>query len=89
MSTIQHDVARRRNPTKNGRMVAQVCDLLDAAAMLASVPPLALTAVRESSGKINPKAWKEWPEYKSQLVKQSLNHRFTIADSGKMLGGTR
>jgi hypothetical protein len=46
-----------RDPLTNSRMVAQVCDLLDAAAALAGVPLLALVMVREISGDINRKAW--------------------------------
>jgi hypothetical protein len=47
-----------RDPHKNSRMVAQVCDLLDAAAALGGVPLLALVTVRELSGDINRKAWR-------------------------------
>jgi hypothetical protein len=36
-------------PKNNARTVAQVCDLLDAAAALANVPLLALTTVLDSS----------------------------------------
>jgi hypothetical protein len=36
-----------RDPVNNSRMVAQVCDLLDAVAALAGVPLLALVMVRE------------------------------------------
>ena len=41
-----------RLPAQNhSRAIAQVCDLLDAAACFAGVPALALVAVREESGK--------------------------------------
>ncbi len=54
-----------RLPAQNhSRPVAQMCDLLDAAACLAGVPILALVKVREKSGEINPKAFKR--EYGSR-----------------------
>src|SRR4051812_7244828 len=47
-----------RKPAQNhSRAIAQMCDLLDAAACLAGVPLLALVAVRAESGEINEKAW--------------------------------
>jgi hypothetical protein len=45
-------------PRNHSRAVAQMCDLLDAAACLAGAPLLALVKVREEAGEINPKAWK-------------------------------
>ena len=45
-------------PQNDSRAIAQMCDLLDAAACFAGVPALALVAVREESGEINEKAWK-------------------------------
>lgn len=44
-------------PRKDARAVAQMCDLLDAAAAYSRTPLLALTAVLASSGVVNPKAW--------------------------------
>ena len=61
-------------------MVAQVCDLLDAAAMLAGVPLVALVAVRQADGNINRMAWRQWPETKDKLVQQSRAHVFTNSD---------
>ena len=69
-----------RNPANNSRMVAQVCDLLDAAAALAGVPLLALVMVREASGEINRKAWTGpgvKPSRRERIVSNSLAHRFT------------
>jgi 5-methylcytosine-specific restriction protein A len=61
-------------------MVAQVCDLLDAAAILAGVPLLALIAVRQKDGDINRMAWRQVPERKEELIEQSNAHKFTEAD---------
>ena len=47
-------IGRKRG---DARAVAQMCDLLDAAAAYSRTPLLALTAVRASSGIVNPKAW--------------------------------
>lgn len=68
---------------KHSRAVAQMCDLLDAAACLAGVPLLALEAVREKDGGINPKAWTRTPEHKavrSAIIHRSHNHDFTSED---------
>ena len=46
-------------PGRHSRAVAQMCDLLDAAAALAGVPLLALVRVLANNLKINPRAWKE------------------------------
>ncbi|SFB35872.1 HNH endonuclease [Collimonas sp. OK607] len=71
-------------PTNNARAIAQVCDLLDAAAALANVPLLALVAVRTVSGEINPKAWvkvKDAPgDIRERIIKTSLSHIFTNSD---------
>src|ERR1700730_16510363 len=72
-----------RDPANNSRMVAQVCDLLDAAAALAGTPLLALVMVRELSGEINRKAWtgKETkPGRREAIMNRSLSHRFTADD---------
>jgi hypothetical protein len=47
-----------RDPANNSRILAQVCDLLDAAAALANIPLLALVMVREVSDEINRRAWR-------------------------------
>jgi hypothetical protein len=67
---------------KHARAIAQVCDLLDAAAVLARVPPLALTAVRETSGHFNRKAWKKGipPGYRERIIERSTSHKFSADD---------
>jgi hypothetical protein len=64
------------------RAIAQVCDLLDAAAVLAKIPVLALLAVRVASGEINPKAWvKGTPAgVREAVIERSRAHIFTDAD---------
>jgi hypothetical protein len=72
-----------RDPATNSRMVAQVCDLLDAAAAFAGVPLLALIAVREKAGGINRKAWRKTGAeyaYRDQIIDRSLAHRFSKDD---------
>jgi len=64
----------------NARMVAQVCDLLDAAAVYAGVPLLALITVREVSGDINRRAFAEEPTLCSAIIEQSLRHIFSEED---------
>jgi predicted HNH restriction endonuclease len=64
-------------------MVAQVCDLLDAAAALGGVPLLALVTVRELSGDINRKAWTgdQWSaSHRAAIINKSLHHQFSAAD---------
>lgn len=68
-----------RDPTRNARMVAQVCDLLDAAAALAGIPLLALTAVKEKDGQLNRKAWADSP-YRDAVFERSANHKFTSSN---------
>ena len=78
------EAARRMGrvpPGKHSRAVAQMCDLLDAAACIAGVPLLALVAVREKSGEINPKAWKnEYGPRRDAIIKRSQDHRFLRED---------
>lgn len=70
-----------RDYTKHSRAVAQMCDLLDAAACLAGVPLLALVAVRANNGEVNPKAWtNEYSAAWTRVIERSLNHDFTGAD---------
>jgi 5-methylcytosine-specific restriction endonuclease McrA len=74
------ELGRSKN---NARMVAQVCDLLDAAAALAGVPLLALWTVREASGHINRKAWTDFgvePELREAIIECSRRHDFTQSD---------
>jgi hypothetical protein len=74
------EAARRMGrvpPGKHSRAVAQMCDLLDAAACVAGVPLLALVAVREKSGEINPNAWKdEYGPRRDAIIRRSLDHQF-------------
>ena len=67
-------------PEDHSRAVAQMCDLLDAAAALAHVPLLALVAVRMNSGQINPKAWKEYGQGRKAIIEKSKRHSFVNAD---------
>jgi 5-methylcytosine-specific restriction endonuclease McrA len=68
-----------RNPKTDARMVAQICDLLDAAAVLAGIPSLALVMVREASGDINHQAWKG-SKYRDAIIENSRRHQFTAAE---------
>lgn len=67
-------------PEKHSRAVAQMCDLLDAAATLAGGPLLALFQVRINSGDINPKAWRQDTELRKAIIEKSKRHHFTAAD---------
>jgi HNH endonuclease len=71
-----------RDPSTHARAIAQVCDLLDAAAAHANVPLLALVAVRNAAGHINPMAWKKNcpPGLRKDIIDRSLAHRFTSDD---------
>lgn len=67
-------------PGDHARAVAQMCDLLDAAAALAGVPLLALVRVRIGTGQVNPKAWKRESEIRERIIRKSTSHRFTADD---------
>lgn len=69
-------------PTDSARAIAQVCDLLDAAAAISNIPLLALVAVRATSGEINPKAWvKDTPVgIREAIIQRSLTHSFIEED---------
>ena len=71
-----------RDPAKASRAVAQVCDLLDAAAAHAEVPALALVRVRNAADQINPMAWKRNapPWLRPAIIKRAEEHQFTDAD---------
>ena len=76
-------------PRDNARMVAQVCDLLDAAAAFAGIPLLALVVVRELSGVVNRKAWRGRgrPAWLSDaIIKRSEQHEFGPADFAAIEG---
>ena len=80
--TYQTAAKKLGRTVDHARAIAQVCDLLDAAAALARVPLLALVAVRVSSGAINPKAWvKDTPPgVRESIIRRSLDHTFTDDD---------
>lgn len=68
-------------PANHSRAIAQMCDLLDAAACLAGVPLLALVKVRDESEEVNPKAWKaEFGDRRDAIINRSLRHIFRDAD---------
>lgn len=70
-------------PRKDARAVAQMCDLLDAAAAYSRTPLLALTAVRASSGEVNPKAWAGPgipPTVRDAIIEQSQRWKFSSDD---------
>lgn len=71
-----------RDPSRSSRAMAQVCDLLDAAAAHAEVPALALYRVRNANGKINPNAWTKNapPGLRDAIIARARGHRFTDAD---------
>jgi hypothetical protein len=50
---------------------------------LAGVPLLALVAIRDQYGEINPKAWvREYDSARDAIISRSLSHRFTNSDFG-------
>jgi hypothetical protein len=66
---------------KQSRPVAHICNLLDAAACLAGVPLLAMVAVRDINGEINPTAWeKEYGAARLAILDRSRSHSFSDAD---------
>ena len=79
--TYQIAAQKLGRPKNNARTVAQVCDLLDAAAALAEVPLLALTTVLTADLRVNPDAWADVePEIRNAIIMRSQNHTFTTAD---------
>ena len=68
-----------RDPKKSSRAMAQVCDLLDAAAAHAEVPALALVRVRNADEEINPNAWKRnTPSgMREAIIARAQRHEFT------------
>jgi hypothetical protein len=72
-----------RDPATNSRTVAQICDLLDAAAALAGIPLLALVMVRELSGGVNRNAWMSKPDeeaHRDAIINTSRCYPFSPAD---------
>jgi hypothetical protein len=81
--TYQSAAEKIGRPKSHARMVAQVCDLLDAAAALADVPLLALVTVLTTDLKINRKAWTGKtvePWIRDAIIKRSQQHTFTRRD---------
>lgn len=81
--TYQTAAEKLGRPRNHARMVAQVCDLLDAAAALADVPLLALVTVLEADNRVNRRAWtaegiETW--VRGAIIKRSQAHTFTKAD---------
>lgn len=73
--------ADEKKAVYQARAVAQACDLLDAAAALAHLPPLALIAVREASGDINRAAWGNVAvEERESIINRALCHDYTQQD---------
>ena len=70
----------RKPPESHSRAVAQMCDLLDAAAALAGVPLLALVQVRSAGGNINPKAWRREGKLRKAIIAKSMSHNFSVSD---------
>lgn len=73
---------RLGRPRDHARAVAQMCDLLDAAAAYAGTPLLALVAVRAQNGEIKPNAWKRevTPERRERIIAHSLQYDFGLRD---------
>jgi HNH endonuclease len=81
--TYQTAAERIGRPKNHARMVAQVCDLLDAAAALADVPLLALITVLQVDLYVNRRAWTGndvEPWLREAIIKRSQQHTFTAAD---------
>jgi len=80
----------RTPPQNNARAVAQMCDLLDAAACLAGVPMFALIRVLEKPLRINPKAWRNYPPLKREaIIRRSLEHTFRSSDFRRIRQGLK
>jgi hypothetical protein len=63
------------------RMMGKVAHLLDAAAVLANVPLIALHTVRANGGsEVNPEAFLNDPEFRAQLLAEAAAHTFTQTD---------
>ena len=68
-------------PANHARAIAQMCDLLDAAAALAGIPLLALVAIKDSSREISKRAWKkDYGPRRDAIINRSRNHTFTRSD---------
>jgi hypothetical protein len=71
-----------RNPDTDVKAVGQVCDKLDAVAALAGVPLLALSTVREETGRINHKAWCN-PQ-RAKVIDYAVHHKSTPHEFDRM-----
>jgi hypothetical protein len=81
--TYESAAEKLGRPIDHARAVAQMCDLLDAAAAYARTPLLALVAVRSKDGHINRKAWTGPdvpPGVKDRIVAHSLRWSFSKSD---------
>lgn len=68
----------------DARAMAQICDLLDAAATLARRPLMALWTVRNAAGDVNSQAWvaDTLPGLREKLIAEAKAHEFSDADVG-------
>src|SRR4051812_16429753 len=82
LNYISAAAALGRNPDTNYRTVAQMCDLLDAAATLAGRPLLALNVVRGQDSEINQNAFRHVPSsLREAIIARSQAHHFTQSDT--------
>jgi hypothetical protein len=77
----------KERPQDHSRPMAAAGDLLDAAACIEGVPALALIAVRNQDGEVNPDAWRELGPGRDAIINRSLNHTFTAEDYAKIRNG--
>jgi hypothetical protein len=79
--TYAEAAERLGRPRDHARAIAQVCDLLDAAAAYGGAPLLALVTVLESSGQVNTNAWvKEGWDWRDEVIARSQSYKFDIDD---------
>mgnify|MGYP003576277551 CR=1 FL=1 len=83
-ATAAEALGRDRN---HARAVAQMCDLLDAAAAYSRTPLLALIAVRNSASRINPHAWADEPDLKERIIATSMGKKFNDGDFRAIAAG--
>ncbi|MBX3625033.1 MAG: HNH endonuclease [Rhizobacter sp.] len=78
-----------RAAENDSRAMAQVCDLLDAAAAIADVPLYALLRVRNAKGNINAMAWrKNVPNWvRPAVIRRSESHEFSASDIAAIARG--
>ena len=79
-----------RFPPKNhARTVANMCDLLDAAACYAGVPSLALRGVLDRDENVNPAAWAESQDMREAILLRSKAHTFVASDYKRILAALK